>query len=73
MTDATPHFFTLSILLLGLVALVFAMRYAADAYRGRLEAHRQTAAQTTLDTLHQEVRALAQRIGAIEKLLRDVE
>lgn len=73
MSNAAPHFFTLSILLLVLIALVFAMKYAAAAYRSGLEARQQTATEEALDALRQEVGALTMRMSAIEKLLREVE
>ncbi|MBR0642688.1 hypothetical protein [Plastoroseomonas hellenica] len=73
MSNAAPHFFTLSILFLVLIALVFAMKNGAAAYRSRLEARRQTATDETLDALRQEVRALTTRMTAVEKLLREVE
>lgn len=73
MSNAAPHFFTLSILFLGLIALVFAMKYGTAAYRTRLEARQQTATDEALEALRQEVGALTVRMSAIEKLLREVE
>jgi hypothetical protein len=72
-SNAAPQFFTLSILLLALIAMVFAMKYAAAAYRSRLEVRRQTATDAALDALRQEVGALTKRMTAVEKLLREVE
>jgi hypothetical protein len=56
-----------------LIALVFAMKYAAAVYRSRLEAHRQTATDEALDAVRQEIGALTARMTAVEKLLREVE
>jgi hypothetical protein len=73
MTNASPHFFTLSLLVLAMIAAVFAMKYAAVAYRSRLELRKQTATDERLDALQQGVSALDTRVSAVEKLLREVE
>ena len=73
MTNATPTFFPVSILLIVLIAVVFAMKYAAAAYRSRLEVHRQSATEEALTALRQEVAALTKRLAAVEKLLLEVE
>lgn len=73
MTNAAPPFFTLTILLFVLIAAIFAMKYAAAAYRSRLEVRRQRAADEALDALRQDIGALTNRLAAVEKLLREVE
>ncbi|GGA91293.1 hypothetical protein GCM10011491_19120 [Brucella endophytica] len=72
MTNA-PYFFTLSIMAFVLIAAVFAMKYAAAAYRARLETRRQTTADGALDALRQQIENLTKRVGSVEKLLREVE
>jgi hypothetical protein len=73
MAEPSSTFFVLSVLLLAAVLAVFAMRYAVAAYGSRLESRRQSAADESLDGLRREVAALATRVNAIEKLLREVE
>ena len=73
MTEVSPPFFVLTILILAAIMVIFAMKYAATIYRSRLEARRRNMTDAMLDALRQEVNALTTRVGAIEKLLREVE
>ncbi len=73
MISSAPQFFTLSILLLALILAIFAMKYAAAAYRSRLDANRQTATDESISALRQEVAGLGTRLSTVEKLLREVE
>ncbi|GAB1583905.1 hypothetical protein [Phyllobacterium phragmitis] len=73
MTEVSPPFFVLTIIILAAIMVIFAMKYAATIYRSRLEARRRNTTDAMLDALRQEVNALTTRVGAIEKLLREVE
>ena len=73
MTEASSTFATLSILVLVVVLLVFAMKYAAAGYKARLDARRQTQSDEALAALRQDVGALTTRLNTVEKLLREVE
>lgn len=73
MSHAAPQFFTLTTLILVLILLVFMMKYASAAYRSRIEIARQTATVEAVTALRQQVADLADRMAAMEKLLREVE
>lgn len=73
MTEVSPPFFVLTIIILAAIMVIFAMKYAATIYRSRLEARHRNTTDAMLDALRQEVNALTTRVGAIEKLLREVE
>ncbi|MBB2974145.1 hypothetical protein [Mesorhizobium sp. RMAD-H1] len=73
MTEVSPPFFVLTIIILAAIMVIFAMKYGATIYRSRLEARRRNTTDAMLDALRQEVNALTTRVGAIEKLLREVE
>ncbi|WP_426128400.1 hypothetical protein [Pararhizobium sp. PWRC1-1] len=73
MTETSANFYPISILLLVAIFAVFAMKYAASAYRSRLDIKRVTGADEAIAGLHKDVTELRTRLNAIEKLLREVE
>jgi hypothetical protein len=73
MAETLPNFYPVALFVLIAILTVFAMKYAAAAYRSRLETKRQIASDETLAALQQEVNALTTRMNAVEKLLREVE
>ncbi|MBD8688848.1 MULTISPECIES: hypothetical protein [unclassified Rhizobium] len=73
MTETSANFYPISILLLTAMLAVFAMKYAAAAYRSRLEIKRVTNADAAIAGLQTEVTELKARLEAIEKILREVE
>lgn len=73
MTETSANFYPISILFLVAIFAVFAMKYAASAYRSRLEIKRATNTDEAVAGLRTEVTELRVRLNAIEKLLREVE
>jgi len=73
MTDQGSNFLLVTVLMVAAFLIVFAMKYFVAAYRHRLDSNRQGATDLALDNLRREVDALALRVNAIDKLLREVE
>lgn len=73
MTEMSANFYPIPLLFLIAIFAVFAMKYAASAYRSRLEIKRVTNADEAVVELRTEVTELRARLNAIEKLLREVE
>lgn len=73
MTETSANFYPITIFFLLAIFAVFAMKYAASAYRSRLDIKRVTATDEAVAGLQKEVTELRTRLNAIEKILREVE
>ncbi len=65
--------FTITLLILALILLVFAMKYGAQFIRDRAEAAKSTDTDVKLAALDEKSRALEKRVAHLEAMLREVE
>jgi Flp pilus assembly protein TadG len=73
MTESTPPFAMLTIVLFVIVLLIFAMKYAAQGFRARSEAARATDTDARLAALGEKTRDLESRLSRVETMLKEVE
>ncbi|MBY4894791.1 hypothetical protein KUL25_18700 [Rhodobacteraceae bacterium N5(2021)] len=65
--------FTMTIIILLVILVIFAMKYGAQLLRDRAEAARSTDIDVRLTALTEQNRDLEKRVSHIEAMLREVE
>ncbi|WP_224816385.1 hypothetical protein [Hasllibacter sp. MH4015] len=73
MLERSAFPFTMTIIILVFIALIFAMKYGAQYLRDRAEAAKGTDTDLRLKTLDDKNRDLEARVAHLEAMLREVE
>lgn len=73
MIEQSGSFFTLSVLVIGAVLAIFAMRYAAQMLRARADAAMAGETDLRLASVEEKSGDLDQRVARLEAMLREVE